>query len=539
MKPPPAIERVFRGQPAAPGLAIGPLHRLERLAVTEAPPFQGAAAERRRLSAAIETARAQLADLVAANAAAAAEILEFQVELLGDPGLVETAVAAIDEGAAASAAWEAAIAEQIAVYAAAEDEYFRARAADLTDLGERVALALAGAAEMAIAFPAGTILLASDLTPSRFLSFDWTRLGGAALIAGSPASHVAMLARARGVPLLTGLEAAPEGPADEAVLDAVAGLLVISPVHGTRARYAERLAAAGRERHRAEAVLHRPAATRRGERIEVMVNVDDPAAVGDDILAAGDGVGLMRTEFLFLGRDRLPTEEEQFAAYARLLDRLGGKPAIIRTLDIGGDKPLPHVGIAAEANPFLGLRGIRLCLARPDIFRPQIRALLRAAAGRPLRVMLPMIATADELARTKAIFRDCLAELEREGIPAALPPLGIMVETPAAAIAIDLLDADFFSIGSNDLTQYVMAAARDAGGPVAALNDPSHPAVLRLIEQVARHGAASGKPVSLCGDMASDPALLPLLLRAGIKRLSVAPAALGRVKLAIGGIGDG
>ena len=217
----------------------------------------------------------------------------------------------------------------------------------------------------------------------------------------------------------------------------------------------------------------------------------------------------------------------------RCWTKLGGKPAIIRTLDIGGDKPLPHLGIEAEANPFLGLRGIRLCLARPELFKPQVRALLRAAPGRALRVMLPMVATSGEIAQTREIFAACLAELQREGKPAALPPLGIMVETPAAAIAIDQLDADFYSIGSNDLTQYVMAAARDASGPVAALNDPRHPAVVRLIAQVVRHGLESGRPVSLCGDMASDTGLLAILLQAGLRKISVAPAALGRVKLAL------
>jgi phosphoenolpyruvate-protein phosphotransferase (PTS system enzyme I) len=265
----------------------------------------------------------------------------------------------------------------------------------------------------------------------------------------------------------------------------------------------------------------------------VMVNVDDPGAVADEILAASDGVGLMRTEFLFIGRHRLPTEDEQYAAYARILDRLGGKPVVIRTLDVGGDKPLPGINIAAETNPFLGLRGIRLCLDKPDLFRPQVRALLRAGVNRALRVMLPMIATADELAETRQIFAACLAELRAQGVAAELPPLGIMVETPAAAIAIDLLDAAFYSIGSNDLTQYVMAAARDSGGRVAALNDPGHPAVVRLIKHVVEHGQANARPVSLCGDMASDPALLKRLLATGLKRLSVAPAALGRIKLAI------
>ena len=224
---------------------------------------------------------------------------------------------------------------------------------------------------------------------------------------------------------------------------------------------------------------------------------------------------------------------------ARCWPRLGGRPAIIRTLDVGGDKPLPALRLAPESNPFLGLRGLRLCLERPEVFRPQIRALLRAAADGPLKIMLPMVTVADELQQAQALIADCLATLRREGVAAALPPLGIMVETPAAAIAIDTLAADFYSIGSNDLTQYVMAAARDAGGRVAALADPLHPAVLRLIERVIEHGRATGREVSLCGDMGSDPAALPHLLALGLRRFSVAAATLGRVKLGIADFGRG
>jgi phosphotransferase system enzyme I (PtsI) len=231
-----------------------------------------------------------------------------------------------------------------------------------------------------------------------------------------------------------------------------------------------------------------------------------------------------------------PGEDEQCAVYLGLLRRLGpGKPCVVRTLDIGADKPLAGVSLPAEANPFLGLRGIRLCLERPDVFRPQARALLRAAAvaGTSLKVMLPMVSVAAELDEARAFLAACLAELRAEGVAAAMPPLGVMVETPAAALAPDLLPADFLSIGSNDLTQYVMAAARDADGRVGALNDPLQPAVLRLIAGVVRHGRESCVPVSLCGDMAGDPRGIEALLGLGLRRVSVAPAALGRVRLAV------
>jgi phosphotransferase system enzyme I (PtsI) len=525
-------ERRHPGRAAAPGLAEGPLVRLIPAAAGPAAPQGSPAEEAARLQAALARAGADLAALAAAHGGDGAAILEFQIEMLADPALVEEADAAIAAGRAAGDAWQAALDEQIAGFAAAEDDYFRARASDLADLQDRVLRLLSARALQDTPLPAGAILLDHDLTPSRFLALDWTRLGGAALLAGSAASHVAMLARARGVPLLTGLGAVPDSGAS-AILDAEDGVLILDPASATSAAYAARRQAAAARADAAAAARDRPAATAMGEPVAVMLNIDDPAAVDDATLLASDGVGLLRTEFLLSGRDRLPDEAEQHAAYVALLDRLAGRPCIIRTFDIGGDKPHPGLDLAPEANPFLGLRGLRLCLERPALFRPQIRALLRAAPGRPLQVMLPMVATAAELAEARARFAAELAELQAAGVPAALPPLGIMVETPAAALTLDLLDAAFYSIGSNDLIQYVMAAARDAGGRVGALNDPLQPAVLRLIGQIVAQAAASGRDLSLCGEMAADPRALPALLDLGLRKLSVAPAALGAVKLQI------
>jgi phosphotransferase system enzyme I (PtsI) len=526
-------ERVHRGRAASPGLAIGPLVRPSGVAGAEA--AAGSPAEEDgRLRRALARAREELVALAAAAPGMGADVLEFQMALLEDASLAEPAFAAIQAGAGAARAWRACLDAQVAEYDAADDDYFRARASDLRDLQERVLAVLDGGGATA-ELPVGAILLDRDLTPSRFLALDWSALGGAALEAGSPSSHVAMLARARGVPMVTNLGEVPES--GEAALDAGTGTLLLRPDPATRLRYAEQLDARRSEDAWASLALARPAATAGGEPVEVMVNVDEPGAASDEILAAADGVGLFRTEFLFLGRDQLPGEAEQLAAYVGLLDRLDGKPCTVRTLDVGGDKPLPGVSLPEESNPFLGLRGLRLCLERPELFRPQVRALLRAAPGRPLRVMLPMVATAGEIEEARAFFAACLDELAAEGVAAAMPPLGIMVETPAAAVTADLLRADFWSIGSNDLTQYVMAASRDAGGRVGALLDPLQPAVLRLIEGVVRHGAAAGVLVSLCGDMASEPACVEVLLKLGLRRLSVAPAALGRVKLAVAAFG--
>jgi phosphotransferase system enzyme I (PtsI) len=545
-------ERILRGRPASPGLVIGPLVRLPKVTVDFASPKieqQGdnlvireqvdPGIERARLEGALERARQELSALAADAGDMGAEILEFQLALLDDPTLSEEALAQISDGVSAQSAWSHVLRRQIMSYETAEDEYFRARAGDLKDVDVRVRRALGGTENRPVPLLPGAVVVDEDLTPSSFLSLDWSILGGVALERGSASSHVAMLARARGVPMAANLGEAPES--GEGVLDGEAGLLIVRPDPATREHYVRKLDERRLQDAEASASLARPAITSQGERVEVMLNVDEPGAVSDGLLDAADGVGLFRTEFLFLGRSALPDEAEHFVAYAALLDRLRGKPCIVRTLDVGGDKPLPGISLPAESNPFLGLRGLRLCLDRPELFRPQVRALLRAAVGRPLKVMLPMVATAAELQEAREVFSACLAELHAEGAEAEMPPLGIMVETPAAAVAIDLIPADFFSIGSNDLTQYVMAASRDAGGRVAALNDPLHPAVLRLIGQVVAHGLATGASVSLCGDLASDAAGVAALLGLGLRRLSVAPAALGRVKLTVArfGAGDG
>lgn len=543
-------ERILRGRPASPGVVLGPLVRLPKVYVDFIAPtveHRGGnlvlheqidpVEERARLEAALEHARQELANLAASADAMGAEILEFQLALLDDPALIEEALVKLSDGVSAGTAWQYTLHRQILAYDDAEDEYFRARAGDLKDVDLRVRRALGGTADRSAPMLPGAIVVDEDITPSSFLSLDWSILGGVALERGSASSHVAMLARARGVPMAVNLGEVPER--GEGALDGEAGLLVVRPDPATRETYARRLDERRRSHAEESALLTRPAVTAAGERIEVMLNIDDPSAVSDALLDAADGVGLFRTEFLYLGKSALPGEFDQFTAYITLLDRLRGKPCIIRTLDVGGDKALPGVSLPAESNPFLGLRGLRLCLDQPELFRPQVRALLRAAVFGPLKVMLPMVATADEVREAREIFAACLAELLAEQAEAKMPPLGIMVETPAAAVAIDLIPADFYSIGSNDLTQYVMAASRDAGGRVAALNDPLHPAVLRLIGQVVRHGEATSVPVSLCGDMASDPAGVTALLGLGLRCLSVAPAALGRVKLAVAGFGAG
>ncbi len=336
----------------------------------------------------------------------------------------------------------------------------------------------------------------------------------------------------RAVPAVVGIGDNTLASGDMVLLDGVKGEIAIDPDASERAAFEAARLGYLKGRQAAQTHARRQAATRDGVAVKVMVNIADPGEV--DAIAVGhvDGVGLMRTEFLF--GDGLPDEEKQYAAYARVLDWAQGRPVTIRTVDAGGDKPVPGF-TQEEANPFLGVRGIRLCLARPDVFMVQVRALLRAAPRGNLRVMLPMVSVPAEIDQSLAIFAEAAKSLEGEGIAHAMPPIGIMVEVPSVAVTPERFSrAAFFSIGSNDLTQYVLAASRDNWrlSQIARADDPS---VLALIARVAAHGAANARDVSLCGDAASDPLLVPALLRAGLRSLSVASSSIGEVKAAISG----
>jgi phosphotransferase system enzyme I (PtsI) len=491
-------------------------------------PTGSAVAEREALDAALARSIRQLTDLMAGAESEAAAMLEFQAAMLADEELVRPALAAIDVGTGAEAAWVSTLADQIAVYETSDDEYFRARATDIADLRDRVLRNLSGSA--APAPPPGAILVGKDLTPTRFLETDWSQGGGVALVVGSPTSHVAMLARSRSVPMVVGLGAAPFEGHGEAIVDGEAGAVTLSPGGSQRALFHLRrveLAEAGK---RAEQYRYAKATTADGTRVRIMINVANPDEVDGIDIEICDGVGLMRTEFLFRG-DRLPDEEQQYRAYAKVLEWAAGRPVTIRTIDAGGDKPVKGLTVEEE-NPFLGLRGIRLSLARPDVFRVQLRALVRAAMHGNLKVMLPMVTVPEEIEAARRHLDRVLDELAGAGI-AVLPPLGIMVEVPAVAVLPErYAEADFFSIGSNDLTQYVTAAARGSHH-VVDLCDVSNSAVMHLIGNVAAFGARRGMEVSLCGDAAADPALVPGFLKAGLRSLSVAPAALGAVKAAV------
>jgi phosphotransferase system enzyme I (PtsI) len=523
--------RELKGRPAAPGIVLGPLVRLSAT-VRERRSTGDARDERRALTAAIAAAIDDLGDLrVRAGDAEGGAMLDFQIAMLEDDSLQAPALEAIDNGAAAEPAWSAALAGQLADYEAAEDEYFRARASDLRDLRDRVLGRLAGAARGRLR-PNGAVLLAEDIAPSVFLETDWSAGGGLALTAGSPTSHVAILARARGIPMVVGLDDATFDGHQEILIDGGSGIAILSPNDSERraaeSRRQTEAAQAGRDAARVGA----PAVTADGVRVAVMLNVADPAELATLDPAHSDGIGLVRTEFLCRTHGAVFDEAAQYDAYRRIVEWAAGRPVTIRTLDAGADKPIPGFTIDGESNPFLGVRGIRLSLARPDALLVQLRALVRAAALGPLKIMLPMVTVPRELAEASRLLDAALADVAARGLPARRPPLGIMVEVPAAALEIASFAAEFFSIGSNDLTQYVTACSRDSGS-LAVLNDPRNPAVMRLIAEVARYGASAGVEVSLCGDAGGEPDMIPDLLAAGLRILSVAPSALARTKVTI------
>ncbi|WFU35158.1 phosphoenolpyruvate--protein phosphotransferase [Bradyrhizobium brasilense] len=525
----------YRGRTASIGFAHGPFVRVDAGAAGER--VAGTLVEEAlALRNAIDVASGQIADLAASAGGEAAQILEFQVALLEDEDLIEAIFASIGEGRPADIAWRSTLDAHIADYNSAPDDYLKARSSDLADLRDRVVHILRGDHGQPLKVPSGGVVCADDLPPSRFLEIDWSGGGGLALLRGSPTSHVAMLARARGIPMVVQLGSIPD-IGTMALLDGEGATLELDPNAEQVRTFEKRRDSHLKSRASARAILRRPTASWRGERIKLFINIQRVEDLEHADAQYADGIGLMRTEFLLAGRS-VPDEETQFQAYDAILRWAGQRPVTIRTFDAGGDKPVPGFTLDGEANPFLGVRGLRLCLARPEIFAVQLRALARAAVRGNLKVMFPMVTSADELEAGRKLFADAVQRLQADGIAAMLPELGIMVEVPAAALAVSSFKAAFFSIGSNDLAQYVLACDR-SNGALAPLMDPLHPAVLELIARTAEHGRRAGISVSLCGDMAGDPRCLPALLNCGLRELSVNASALAQIKHTIDRLSSG
>jgi phosphotransferase system enzyme I (PtsI) len=528
--------QAHKGRTASIGFAHGPF-----VCVDATPSGERAVGtpsdEERALRAALLSAGRQIASLAKAAGGEAAQILEFQVSLLDDDDFLNPIFTAILAGTPADLAWSSTLDEQIADYDTAPNEYQRARSSDLADLRYRVMKSLRGGEGEHLKIPDGAVVYADDLPPSRFLEIDWSKGGGLAFIRGSPTSHVAMLARARSIPMVVQLGALPAG-AKTALLDGEGATLELDPTSEQVALFEGRRELHSKNRASARAVLRRPAVSWDGEKIRLLINIQRVEDLDHADAQYADGIGLMRTEFLLGGRAGLPDEATQYAAYDAVLRRAGNRPVTIRTFDAGGDKPVQGFTQDGEANPFLGVRGLRLCLKRPDVFTVQLRALGRAGVRGNLKVMFPMVTTPEELETGRELFCNVIAKLQSEGVPAALPPLGIMVEVPAAALTIERFNASFFSIGSNDLAQYVTACDR-SNGSLANLMDPLDPALLELIGRTAAYGNRAGIDVSLCGDMAGDPRCIPALLSCGLRELSVNPSALAQVKQAIDALSSG
>ena len=535
---------ILHGIAASPGVAVGVAFRLAQGA---GPAFERRSAlapdaEWARYEEAAARAQGELGELADRMSqelgAAQARIFQAHALVLADPDLTAAVRAAIlEEGLTAEAAARDATEAQAGRYAAMEGARFQERAADLRDVGARLlrALGAAGAAETAAILPEEAIILAEDLAPSQTAALDRNRVAGFCTALGGPTSHSAILARSMNIPAVVGLGAEAYGRiAAGAVLaiDGAAGAVIVEPDAGTLAAYRARQAEQVAVRRAAQAAAQAAARTADGARVEVVANLATAADAHTALAAGAEGVGLLRTEFLFQDRTEPPTEDEQYEAYRQVVAAMAPRPVIIRTLDIGGDKPAPYLNLPAEMNPFLGWRAIRVCLAMPEFFKTQLRAILRAAVHGDVRVMFPMIATRGEVEQARALLTEAAAELRAAGVAFSdAIQVGIMVEVPAAAETPDLLApaVDFFSIGTNDLTQYTFAADR-GNARVAHVGDPLHPAVLRQIARVIEAAHAAGRWVGLCGELAGNPAAIPVLLGLGLDEFSMAAGSIPAAK---------
>jgi phosphoenolpyruvate-protein phosphotransferase/dihydroxyacetone kinase phosphotransfer subunit len=533
------------GLPGAPGIVFGPARHFRPPEPAIPTGSSGEPeAEWAALTRALEQVRTETRetrDSVKARAGEySAAIFDAHLLFLDDEALLEPARHAIFEDRKnAAEAWHEAAEAVAAQYRSLDDEYMQARAEDLTGVARQVVGALTGATATGALSAAG-IVVAADLTPADTASLDRELALGIATAAGSPTSHSAILARSLGIPAAVGLGegllSVPEGA--ELLLDGDAGTVEVEPGEELVAESKQRSAAREQAAEAARAAAAEPAVTRDGRRIEVVANIGSPDDVPAALENGAEGVGLLRTEFLFLERDSMPSEDEQVAAYRAIAAGLQGRPLILRTLDVGADKPLPYLPQRPEANPFLGVRGIRLALEQPELLETQLRAVLRTAAEYPLKVMFPMVATLEEYRQAKAVLADVRAELERGGAPTPNElDLGVMIEVPAAALAAEQFapEVDFFSLGTNDLTQYTMAAER-GNAAVAGLADGLHPSVLGLIGTVAEAANGHGKWAGVCGELASDPVAVPVLVGLGIAELSANAPAIPAVKQAVRGV---
>jgi multiphosphoryl transfer protein len=538
---PPRQEGDLDAVPVSEGIAVGPIYHYR----PPPPPIpdhqiQDSELGWRRLQRAIDSTRLDIRERRRRVAGELGEdqaaIFDAHLLILDDPELEERARHFIyQEKKNEALAWNQAIQEVVYSYQSLEDAYLQQRAADVLDVGSQVLYELAGhTAATAIEIPHPVILFAPDLTPTQTAQLDMSKVLGLMTIAGGPTSHSAILARSMGIPAVAGADPSIETLPSGTILglDGFHGRITIHPTPDVRSKLESRRQEWLEQREALLITSHEPAVTRDGRRIEVAANVGNARDAEVAIANGADGVGLLRTEFLFQTGSTPPDEETQTQALAEIAAILKPRPVIVRTLDVGGDKDLPYIDLPEEANPFLGVRAIRLSLRQPDLFRTQLRAILRAGSETNIQVMFPMVTSIRELRQAREMLEEEHRLLESRDIPHAWPvKTGIMVEVPGAALTSSVLAAevDFFSIGTNDLTQYTLAAERGSAA-LAEFADALHPAVLRLIEHVVESAHARGKWVGICGELAGDPAAAPILVGLGVDELSLNPGGIPRIK---------
>lgn len=519
---------VIKGVAAAPGIAVGPIFHFQQAEfdLEKAKPSMG-------LEEALKCAKDELTELheqmTDKKLGAEAAIFEAHRELLDDPELLQAVEAHVLSGQSSAKAWKAAIDEQASAIAALKDPLLAARADDLRDVGKRVLRLMMSNGEKGASLPTTpVVIVARELSPSDTASFNPELVLGFGIVEGGPTSHIAILARALGLPAIVGVDESMLALEEKTpvILNGNDGILTVNPSADVLERAKESQKRWLEYRRFAKEQASLPAVSQDGIRVDVTANAGSVADAAEALHMGADGIGLLRTEFLFLERTTAPSEDEQFAVYNAIAETMRTLPVIVRTLDIGGDKPLVYIQMKPELNPFLGERGIRLCLNRPELFREQLRAILRAAPSGNLKIMFPMISDITELRQARMIIEGLCLELN-------VPPvqIGIMIEVPSAALMADIFapEIDFFSIGTNDLTQYTLAM--DRGNSALALkHDGLHPAVLRLIAMTIDAAHKYGKRADICGELGSDAAAIPILLGLGMDELSVSIPSVPTVK---------
>lgn len=526
---------MLKGIAVSDGIGIGKAYVIKEEQLIYEATAEDAPKELQRLHQAVDTfcrRTERLAESIAKSVKPKdAEIIRGHIQMLKDPYMISQMEEKIQSGASAEAACEEVLNQFIALFSGVDDELTRQRATDVADIKKRMLRILLGAEEKSLAeIPPESVLVTEDLTPSMTAEMKKEHVVGIVTEKGGKTSHSAILAKAMEIPAVLSAEGALNALKDgePVIVDGSQGLVLPNPQPEEETRYRQQKQAYETEKEILRGYIGRATVTADNETKEVFCNIGN---VKDAITAAqkdGEGIGLFRTEFLFMDKPSAPSEEEQFEAYKKAAEIFNGKPVIIRTLDVGGDKGIPYLEMEKEDNPFLGFRAVRYCLSHEELYETQLRAILRASAFGNLKIMVPLVTTAAEVRAVKEKVKKIAAELEKSGIEYDHGiQVGIMVETPAASLVADLLarESDFFSIGTNDLTQYTMAA--DRGNPqVAYLNKPYDPAVLRSIRHIIRCAKNAGIPVGMCGEAAADPLLIPLLLDFGLEEFSVSPTSV-------------